>query len=120
MGSQRATKILAVVATAIVLVQLSPLTTGKLLCIGDGEDPDCCSESPPLLDRAECDCCITAQATPSTVCATSHKASSFETVSGSKPLQDVAAPTSSRMERSRGRDPGGSSLSSLRTVVLLI
>ena len=123
MRKSLAMRILSVAAMGIVLAHLSPLATGMLLCIGDGTAPDCCStrvdETKKLLDGSDCSCCITVHAAPSTVGATSHKAS-LDIVSNSRPLQDAASPTGTCNSRARGHDPGDSRLCSLRAVVLLI
>jgi len=120
MGNSFAMKILAAAAVVVVLLgQLSPVAAGVLLCIGDGSDTDCCSdrldESTQLLDGSDCDCCVTVDAAPSTAGASSHK-TSLDVVSGSA----VALHTGTRIPGAPARAAGETSLSSLRTVVLLI
>jgi hypothetical protein len=131
MGKSHAIKILSAVAVGVVLLgNLSPVTAGMLLCIGDGTDPDCChkpndshasrlDESTQLLDGSDCSCCITVDAAPATAGDSSHKAS-LDIVSGSGLLRNVATPTGTRIPRAPSSDAGDTRLSSLRTVVLLI
>ena len=131
MGNSLAMKILTAVAVGVMLLgHLSPVAAGMLLCIGDGSDPDCCrkpndshesrfDESKQLLDGSDCSCCITVDAAPSTAGASSHKAS-LDVVSGSALLRNVALPTGTRIPGTPTGDAGATSLSSLRTVVLLI
>ena len=116
-------KVLTAVAVGVMLLgHLSPVAAGMLLCIGDGSDPDCCRErheSTRLLDASDCGCCITIDALPSTAGASSHKAS-LDVVSGSALLRNVSLPTGTRIPGAPAADAGETSLSSLRTVVLLI
>ena len=131
MGKSLAMKSLSAVAVVVVLLgHLSPVAAGMLLCIGDGSDPDCCrerhgfhesrlDESTQLLDGSDCGCCITVDAAPSTAGAGSHKAS-LDVLSGSALLRNVTLPTGTRIPEAPAGDAGETSLSSLRTVVLLI
>ena len=131
MGSSLAMKILTAVAVgAVLLVHLSPVAAGMLLCIGDGSDPDCCrerhdshesrlDESTQLLDGSDCGCCITVDAAPSTAGAGSHKAS-LDVVSGSALLRNVASPTETRVPGTPTDAACETGLSSIRSVVLLI
>ncbi len=130
MRNPLAMKILTAVAVGVMLLgHFSPVAAGMLLCIGDGSDPDCCrerhdshepqlGESTQFLDGSDCGCCITVDAAPSTAGASSHKAP-LDVVSGSALLRNVALPTGTRIPTPNG-DGGETSLSSLRTVVLLI
>ena len=131
MGNSLAMKILTAVALGVVLLgHISPVAAGMLLCIGDGSDPDCCrerhdshesrlDESTQLLDGSDCGCCIAVDAAPSTAGASTHKAS-LDVVSGSALLRNVAVPTGTRIPGAPAGGAGETSLSSLRTVVLLI
>lgn len=124
-------KCLAAVALGIMLLaHLSPVAAGMLLCIGDGSEPDCCregedfyesrlEESTQLLDGSDCACCITVDAAPSAEGASYHKAS-IDVAAGSALLRNVSLPMEARNPGSPARDAGENSLSSLRTVVLLI
>jgi hypothetical protein len=124
-------KILTAVAVGILLLgHLSPVAAGVLLCIGDGSESDCCGErhaspesrldgSTQLLDGSDCGCCITVDAAPSTAGASSHK-TSLDIASGSARLRNVALPTGMRFPGTPTGNAGETSLSSLRTVVLLI
>ena len=131
MRNSLAMKVLTAVAVVVVLLgHLSPVAAGMLLCIGDGSDPDCCrerhdshesrlDESLQLLDGSDCGCCITVDAAPSTAGAGSHKAQ-LDVVSGSALLRNVALPTGTRIPGTPTGAAGETSLSALRTVVLLI
>ena len=131
MGHSLPMKILTAIAVGVLLLgHWSPVAAGMLLCIGDGSDPDCCRErhdfhesrhdaSTQLLDGADCGCCITVDTAPFTAGASSHKAS-LDVVSGSALLRNVALPTGTRIPGTPTGDAGATSLSSLRTVVLLI
>ena len=131
MRSSLAMKVLTVVTVGVMLMgHLSPVAAGMLLCIGDGSDPDCCrerhdshephlDESTQLLDGSDCGCCITVDAAPSTAGASSHKAP-LDVVSGSALLRNIALPAGTRIPGAPTGDTGETSLSSLRTVVLLI
>jgi hypothetical protein len=131
MSNSLAMKILTAVAVGVVLLgHLSPVAAGMLLCIGDGSDPDCCGErddshesrldeSAQFLVGSDCACCITVDAVPTTAGAGSHKAS-LDVVSGSARLRNVAWPAGMRNPGTPTGDAGETSLSSLRTVVLLI
>ena len=119
-------RVLTAVAVAVVLLgQVSPVAAGVLLCIGDGSDFDCCperddsDESAQLLDGSDCVCCFTVDAAPSTAGASSHKAS-LDLLSGSALLRNVTVHTGWRIPGAPAGDAGETSLSSLRTVVLLI
>jgi hypothetical protein len=129
MGNPLALKILSVLAVGMLLAHMSPAATGVLLCIGDGADPDCCSEShtsqsgasevEQLQDGSDCGCCITVDAAPRTAGTTSQKAS-VEMFSGAGVCRNAVWPTTTRIAPLDGHDPGNPRLSSLRTVVLLI
>jgi len=131
MGNLLAMKILTAAAVGVMLLgHLTPVAAGILLCIEDGSDPDCCRESydsheprldepTQLLDGSECGCCITVDAAPLTAGACSHKAS-LDVLSGSALLRNVTLPTGTRIHGAPVGDAGGTDLSSLRTVVLLI
>ncbi len=131
MRNSLAMKILTAVAVGVVLLgHLSPVAAGMLLCIGDGSDPDCCrerhdshephlDESTQLLDGSDCGCCITVDAAPSAAGASCPKAP-LDIASGSALLRNVALPTGTRVPGTPTGDGGETSLSSLRTVVLLI
>ena len=131
MGKSLAMKILSAVAVGVVLLgHLSLVAAGMLLCIGDGTDIDCCrephnshesrlDESKQLLDGSDCSCCITVDAAPSAAVTSSHKAS-LDVVTGSARLRNVALPTGTRIPGTPIDAAGETSLSSLRTVVLLI
>jgi len=131
MGKSFAVKTLSAIAVAVVLLgHLSPVAAGMLLCIGDGTDPDCCrkpndfqesrlDESKQLLDGSDCSCCITIDAVSSAAGARSHKASIGLTF-GAEFVRNVASPASARVPKAALGDAGGTRLSSLRTVVLLI
>ena len=131
MGNSLATKILTAVAVGVVLLgHLSPVAAGMLLCIGDGNDPDCCperqdsresrlGESTRCLDGPECACCITVDAAPCTAGASSHR-TPLDVASGSVLSRSAALPTGTRIPGAPTGDAGETSLSSLRTVVLLI
>ena len=124
-------KVLTAVALGVMLLgPMAPVTAGMLLCIGDGSDPDCCrerhdsheslvDESTQLLDGSDCGCCITVDAAPSTAGSSSQKAS-LDVLSGWTLLRNVTLPTGTRIPRAPAGDAGQTSLSSLRTVVLLI
>ena len=124
-------KILTAVAVGVVLLgHLSPVAAGMLLCIGNGNDPECCrerddsresrfDESRHVLDRPDCDCCIAVDAAPSTAGASSHKAS-LDVAPKWAQLRNVALPTGTRIPGNPTGESGTTSLSSLRTVVLLI
>ena len=124
-------KTLTAVAVGVLLLgHLSPVAAGMLLCIGDGSDPDCCGERPDshesrlgestqLLNGSDCGCCITVDAAPPTAGTSSHKAS-LDVASGTALLRNVALPTETRISGVPTGDAGKTSLSSLRTVVLLI
>ena len=124
-------KCLAAVALGIMLLaHLSPVAAGVLLCIGDGTDPDCCPEGydfvesrlvelTQLLDGSDCGCCITVDAAPPPEGASFHKAS-IDVARESTPLRNVALPTRTRSPGAPAGDAGENSLSSLRTIVLLI
>ncbi len=124
-----ALKSLSVVALGIVLAYLSPVTTGMLLCIGDGEETDCCPEPPAsqvgvddatrILDGSDCGCCITVDAAPATPGAASAKVS-VDVLSESDLHRNGSSRTVTNLAQWGHHDPGGSRLSSLRTVVLLI
>ena len=117
-----AMKALTAVAVCVLLLgHLSPVTAGVLLCIGDGNDPDCCGEryDSQLLDGSDCSCCIAIDAAPSATRPSSHKAS-LDVVSGSILLRNVTLPTGTRIPGAPTGAAGETSLSSLRTVVLLI
>jgi hypothetical protein len=130
MRNSLAMKILTVVAVGVVLLgHLSPLAAGQL-CIGDESDSDCCGElydsdesrleeATQLLDDSGCGCCITVVAAPITAGAGSHKAPP-DVVSAAALLRDVAAPTGTRIPGVPTGDRSEASLSSIRTVVLLI
>jgi hypothetical protein len=130
MRNSVATKILTAVAVGVVLLGHSPVAAGMLLCIGDGSDPDCCrerddspesplDESTQVLDGSDCGCCITVDAAPPAAGASSHKAP-LDVVSGSALPRNVALPTGTRIPGAPAGDTGETSLSSLRSVVLLI
>ncbi len=131
MANSLSIKILAAVTVGVVLlVQLSPVAAGMLLCIGEGSDPGCCPErhdSPEsrldepaqLVDGSDCGCCISVDAAPSAAGTSSCKAS-VDVVFGSALLGNVALPTETRIPGAPPGDAGKTSLSSLRTVVLLI
>ena len=131
MRNSTAMKILTAVAVGVVLLgHLSSVAAGMLLCIGDGSDPECCVErndphefsldvSTQLLDRSDCGCCITVDAAPSTAGASAYKAS-LDVVSGSALLRNITLPTGTRIPGTPAGDAGGTSLSALRTIVLLI
>ena len=130
MGRPPAMKTLSAVAVAVLLLGHSPVAAGMLLCIGDGTDPDCCrkphdshesrlDESRQHLDRSDCSCCITVDAAPSTVGASSHKAS-LDIASGSGLIRNVATPTGTRNSQAASADAADTRLSALRTVVLVI
>ncbi len=131
MGKSIAVRILSVVVVGVVMLGHLPLVAaGMLLCIGDGTDPDCCrerhdshesrlDESTQLLDGSDCGCCITVDAAPSTAGASSHKAP-LDVISGSALLRNVTLPAGTRIPGAPIGDAGETSLSSLRTIVLLI
>ncbi len=131
MGNSLTMKILTAVAVGVMLLgHFSPVAAGMLLCIGDGSDPECCrerldshgphlDESTQLLDGSDCDCCITVDAARSTAGASSHKAP-LDVGSGSALLRNVAWSAGTRIPGTPTGDGGETSLSSLRTVVLLI
>ncbi len=128
MGNSLAMKVLTAVAVGVMLLgHLSPVAAGMLLCIGDGTDPGCCRERydsrQPRLDETtqllDCPCCITVDAVPFTAGASSHKAS-LDVLSGSALPRNVTLPTGTRIPGAPSADAGETSLSSLRSVVLLI
>ena len=129
MGKSLAMRILSAVALGALLVHLSPVATGMLLCVGDEAVDDCCgppqdsqsrvSEAKRLLDGSGCSCCITVDAAPATAGRASHKAS-LDILFGSGLSRNAVLPAGARVSRAGGPDPGDSRLSSLRTVVLLI
>ncbi len=131
MGNSLTMKILTAVAVGVMLLgHFSPVAAEMLLCIGDGSDPDCCrerhdshephiDESTQLQDGSDCGCCITVDAAASSACASSHKAP-LDVVSGSALLRNVALFAGIRIPGTPNGDGGETSLSSLRTVVLLI
>jgi hypothetical protein len=122
---------LSVVAVAMLLLgQLSPVAASMLLCIGDGNDTDCCrklhdshetglDEPTQLLDASDCDCCITVAAAPPTAGAGSHE-TSLDIASRAGLTRDLATPSGARSARAAPDDAGSTRLSSLRAVVLLI
>jgi hypothetical protein len=131
MRNSLAMKILTAVAVGVMLLgHFSPVAAEMLLCIGDGSDPDCCrerhdshephlDESTQFLDESDCGCCITVDAAPSTAGVSSHKAP-LDVVSGSALLRNVTLPTGTGIPGALIGDAGETSLSSLRTIVLLI
>jgi hypothetical protein len=131
MGHSFAMKILTAVAVGVVLLgHLSPVAADVLLCIGDGSDPDCCGErndshesrldeSTQLLDGSDCGCCVAVDAAPPPAGASSHKAS-LDVVAGSALRRNVALPTGTRIPATPIGGAGETSLSALRTIVLLI
>jgi hypothetical protein len=129
MGKSFAVKILSVLGVGIVLVHLSPVVSGMLVCLGDRTGPDCCpeprasqsrvEETKQLLDGSDCDCCITVHASPSSAGASSPKAS-LDVLSASGLPRDAVSPAGMHIARLGSHDHGNSRLSSLRTVVLLI
>jgi hypothetical protein len=131
MRNSLAMKCLAAVALGIMLLaHLSPVAAGVLLCIGDGTGPDCCperydslesllEESTQLLDGSNCVCCITVDAVSPPAGASFHKAS-IDVARESTPLRNVALPTRTLITGTPAGDVGENSLSSIRTVVLLI
>ena len=130
MGKSIAVRILSVVVGVVMLGHLPLVAAGMLLCIGDGTDPDCCrerhdshesrlDESTQLLDGSDCGCCITVDAAPATAGTSSHKAP-LDVISGSALLRNATLPTGTRIPGVPIGDAGETSLSSLRTIVLLI
>ena len=131
MRNSLAMRILTAVAVGVVLLgHLSPIAAGQLLCIGDESDSDCCgerydSDESPLegakqfLDDSGCGCCVTVVAAPITAGASSNKAP-LDVVSGAALLRDVAVPAGTCFPGVPTGDKSEASLSSLRTVVLLI
>ncbi|MDH3627401.1 MAG: hypothetical protein OES25_07060 [Acidobacteriota bacterium] len=131
MRNPLATKILSAVAVGVVLLGLlSPIAAGQLVCIGDERDPDCCDErdssdesrleeTTQLLDSSDCGCCIPVVSAPATAGAGPHKAP-LGAVSEAALVRDVAVPTGTRFGGVPTGDNSEASLSSRRTVVLLI
>ena len=131
MGNSVARKTLSVVLAGIVLAgSFSVLSAGMLLCIGDGTDPDCCrnteiagqsrlGQSRPLLDRADCHCCVTMDAVLSTPGASPDKASLYA-AAGPPHSRSVALPLQTRASRINNGAASHERLSSLRTIVLLV
>ncbi|MCP3978532.1 MAG: hypothetical protein GY716_04245 [bacterium] len=131
MGNSLAMKVLASVAVGVMLLgHVSPVAAGMLLCLGDGSDPDCCGErndggesrlagSTQLHGGSDCVCCITVDAAPTTAGASPHKAS-LDVASASALRRGVTAPAETRTPGAAVADAGETSLSAIRTVVLLI
>jgi hypothetical protein len=130
MRKARAIRALSVLLVATLLAAyLSPATAGMLICTADGTAPDCCrnssnfSSSVPeeegLLEGAGCNCCISVDANPYDVDASTQK-SFLDVIAGAALFQNVALLPRSRVPQSVIGSGGDERLSSLRTVILRI
>lgn len=130
MGAISVLRTLTVLAVAVMLLgQLSTAVAGVLLCIGDGSDPDCCSKPGDVPvsrvqgtnqphDGSDCSCCIAVDAAPATAGAKAHGVS-LEFATGTARFRTVDVSGGTRTLRTQTGDVVDTSLSSLRTVVLL-